>query len=215
MIKKLVIFDFDGVIADSFNTWHKINADAFKKSLGKTFTKRQYKNCFLGELNKGLRKFAGGETNYQKIKNFKEEHKEEFFLKYFSKIKIFPFIKILFSTLKKLDIKSVIITSSTNPSEAMKLLKKFKLDRNFSIILTSKGENKVVYLKKILKKFRFKPQDTYFVTDTYNDIKWGNAVNINTVGVLWGFHRKEILIKAKPNFIVSNYKDIIKIIKTT
>lgn len=212
MIKKLVIFDFDGVIADSFDAWHKIHAYAFKKALGKTFTREQYKDCFLDELNKGFRKFAGSATNYQKLNDFKNAHREVF-SKYFLRMKLFAFVKILLLSLKKIGVKLVIVTSSTNPSGTVKLLKKFKLDENFATVLFSEGNNKIGRLRKILKKFKFSPQNTYFVTDTYNDIKWGNKIGINTIGVLWGFHDRKTLIKAKPNFIAGNYKDIIKITK--
>ncbi len=211
-MKKLVIFDFDGVIIDSFDAWYKINVSAFKESLGKTFTKRQYRDCYMDELVKGFRKFSGSEKNYQKLKNFKKAHKEEFFLKYFSKVKLFPFTKLLIAKLKKLNVKLVIVTSSTNPIGVINLLKRFKLNKIFTVVSSSEGESKVIHLKRILAKFKRKPKDAYFITDTCNDIKWGKEVGLKTIAVLWGYHNKQTLNKAKPDFIVKNYKEIYEII---
>lgn len=212
-MEKLVIFDFDGVIVDSFDVWYKINAYAFRRALDKNLTRNQYRDCYMNELNNGLKALASGKKAYQKLKNFKNAHREEFFLKYYSKVKLFPFIKSLIYKLKELNVKLVIVTSSTNPAGVMNLLKKFKLDKNFTVALSSEGESKIAYLKRIMTTFNSKPKDIFFITDTYNDVKWGNKVGIKTIGVLWGFHSKQILIKAKPDFIVKDYKDIIRIIK--
>lgn len=214
-MKKLAIFDFDGVLVDSFDAWYKINTHAFKKALGKNFTKRQYRNCYIAELNKGFKKISGSKINYQKLKFFKDTHKEDFFLKYYSRIKLFPFIKNLISRLKQLNVKLVIVTSSTNPLGVRKLLKKFRIDKNFVVTASSEGESKISHLKKILRRFNFKPSNAYFISDTYNDIKWGKEVGLKNIAVLWGFHNRKTLARAKPDFMVKNYKEILKIIENS
>lgn len=212
-MRKLIIFDFDGVLVDSFDAWHKINVYAFKKALGKNFTKEQYRDCYIDDLNKGLEKFAGSKKNYQKLKVFKKARGEELFFKYYSRVKLFPFVKSLVFQLEKHKVKPVIITSSTNPAFVVEMLRKFKLDKNFAVSLSSKGGSKVTHLKEVLRKFNFKPTDVYFVTDTYNDIKWGKEVGLKTIAVLWGYHGKQVLKRAKPDFIIKDYQKIFSIIK--
>lgn len=210
MVNKLIIFDFDGVLVDSFDAWYKINACAFKKTLGKNLARKQYRDFFMADLNKGLKKFAKDEKNYQKLKAFKEIQAEELFTKYYSQVKLFPFTKSLISQLKKANLRLALVTSSTNPSFTKKILKKFKIEKDFDLVLSSKGEGKISQLRQVLRSFNLKPKDVYFIADTYNDINYGKKIGLKTLAVLWGFHKKKILSKGRPDFIIKNYKEIIK-----
>lgn len=211
-MEKLIIFDFDGVLADSFDAWYKINAYAFKGALGKTLTKKQNKGLYTDSLNRSFRKFSGSENNYQKFKKFKEAHKERFLKYYSSQVKLFPFVRFLVSRLGKRGIKLVIVSSATIPEIIGQTLKKTKLENKFIASLSSKGEDKIFQLRRILASLKIKPNNAFFISDTYNDIKWGNKVGIKTVAVLWGFHDKKTLEKAKPDFIIKNYKELYEII---
>ena len=60
---KLIIFDFDGVLADSFDSFFPLLRDA-AKSVGFSLTKKQYRDFFLGNVHQGLRNFIKDNNKY-------------------------------------------------------------------------------------------------------------------------------------------------------
>ena len=64
----------------------------------------------------------------------------------------------------------------------------------------------------ILDKFRTKPRQTFFITDTVGDIKIARKSGLRTIAVTWGFHGKIVLKKAKPDYIVSTFNELSKIL---
>lgn len=207
MGKGVIIFDFDGVLADSFRILYKMNALAFG-TLGKRLTKEQYRGFFINDFNESLKEFCGDEKNYEKLRNFTKEFKE----KNYANVKLFPRAKSLIFRLKKRDINLGII--SVNPEYLIKrILGKFELADCFDFILSSAGASKVETLMRAIRSNGYKINKSYFVTDTFNDICYGKKVGLKTIAVLWGFHAKKLLLESRPDFILKNCEEIFSIIK--
>lgn len=202
--KKLIIFDFDGVLADSFEPLYRLNALA-SEAIGKKMSHRQYKNFFTGNLAEKFRKFCANHENYEKFCDFKKN----IYWEHYSGVKLFPYAASLVLGLKDRNIILAII-SATSPNFIKKILAKFKLEDKFDFILGSGGESKIEIIREIARKS--KAGDNYFISDTHNDIKYGRQAGVKTIGVCWGFHDKSLLMRAKPDFILDNHKDIFKII---
>ena len=100
---KIILFDFDGVIADSFNITFEIN----KIIDHKIVTKEDFQNLFDGNINDWTKEFSYGEEEIKRINN-------EFFAKYapqVEKVKMIPGIKEVIVELAKTY--TLLIISST------------------------------------------------------------------------------------------------------
>lgn len=73
--------------------------------------------------------------------------------------------------------------------------------------------SKVEKFKYIFDKYTLKPEQCYFVTDTLGDIIEANEVNIPTIAVDFGFHDRETLERGKPEKIVSSFHELRQIIE--
>ena len=67
-------------------------------------------------------------------------------------------------------------------------------------------------LKEIMDLPQNKNCDFYLITDTAGDISETVGINLKTIGVTWGFHSKKILIEAKADYVVDNYRQILLIL---
>ena len=64
--------------------------------------------------------------------------------------------------------------------------------------------SKVDKFKMLFKKYALRSEDCLFVTDTLGDILEANEVGVKTIAVDFGFHGRETLKKGKPFKIVSS-----------
>ena len=81
---KNVIFDFDGVLADSFEALYTINKMAARK-IGVSISAKEYRKLFFGKLHTQIKLFL----NVDEVK-FKEfsDHKYQIFSSYYNSDKV-------------------------------------------------------------------------------------------------------------------------------
>ncbi len=207
--KKIILFDFDGVIADSFEIAFEIN----KIIDPNIVTESDYRNLFYGNINDWGRKSSYGKEEINRIN-------EEFFKRYIpqmEKVKMFPGMKAVIAELREKYI--LIIISSTIISPIRDFLKRNNILSYFDEIVGSNNidKNKTERIKMVFKKYEVEAKDCVFVTDTIGDIKEAYSVGVQSIGVSWGFQKKENLLKGnlfciadKPedlNSIISEYFD--------
>ena len=206
-MKKLLIFDYDGVIANSLDVlWEcfdKINKEdnffPFKNK--QEVTTLWDKNLFESVKELGinifkLRKF------YKKWIDLAIQNNE--------KVRLFPGLK---SILKKLSQDNFITIISSNDDEVIcDFLERNGLINCFDLIFgTKKGKSKRKKLKSILNKFKISEDKTYFITDTIGDLKEIKEFGIKTVAVTWGYHDKNKLQKENPDFLIENPKELLNL----
>ncbi len=63
--------------------------------------------------------------------------------------------------------------------------------------------------KNVLKEFGIAPEETVYVGDTGVDMKTGKALGAYTVGVLWGFRKREELIENGADLIISHPSELL------
>jgi phosphoglycolate phosphatase len=71
--------------------------------------------------------------------------------------------------------------------------------------MLSKKE-KILYA---IKKYQVAPQDIYYIGDTTGDIKEGKEAGVKTVGVTWGWHSKEKMASAKPDYLFDTPQELL------
>lgn len=68
-------------------------------------------------------------------------------------------------------------------------------------------------IKAMIAKYNLKPKDIVLVSDTVNDIHEANAAEVQSIGVTWGIHSKQMLQGGNPFKVVDAPLDIISAVK--
>ncbi len=134
----------------------------------------------------------------------------------FLKTKLKPGIKQLLENLKNRGFSLFIITNK--PSRpALKIIKKLKINDYFQEISAPKqrGLNhpkKSKMLKAMIRKLHLSSRNTVLVGDGSSDIAAAQKNNLISIAVLNGYGDKKSLISARPNYLIDQTKNLIKII---
>ena len=194
---KAIIFDFDGVIHDTFELVYKINLEVLKHNISRD----EYRDFF--------------DDNLYKSSKITKESARQFFEKQnkaFQHLKIEKNIK---EFLKKLYEKHSLFIISSNQEQA---LNTYFQNNNFinifkEVLGMETDKSKIEKFKMVFEKYNLKAEECIFVTDTLGDILEGNKVGIKTIAVDFGFHEQERLKKGNPFKIVSNFRELDEEIK--
>jgi phosphoglycolate phosphatase len=198
-MKKIILFDFDGVIVDSL----KLSFETHRKN-NNNETLQQYRELFLGNIYSSHR----GEDllKNKAVVDFFSEYKEGL-MKHKC---VLEMPKIIKNLSKKY---TLIIISSTFGEIIDKFLQKNNLRQYFAEIMGPEvDKDKTVKIKMVLEKYNVLTEECVFITDTVGDIKEGRCAGVESVGVIWGFHTREMLEDAKPFAIAKNPSELFEII---
>lgn len=194
MNPKVVIFDFDGVIADSWWLTHKTSKKEFPE-----LTEELHRKGFEGNIYEAERNW--GHMEKIKIDYFAEYQKEMHLVEFFTEME-----EVVRSLSKRFSL--IIVSSSTN-EVIRKYLEREGLVQEFTDILgadvhASKHEK----IQMIFDQYHTEPSSCVMVTDTTGDIKEARIAGVDCIAVTWGFHTKETLASANPVAIADNPRDI-------
>ncbi|EKD58906.1 MAG: hypothetical protein ACD_56C00034G0008 [uncultured bacterium] len=193
---KTIIFDFDGVIHDTYELAYRI--------FGKGIDEDEFKDFFSGNF------FEREITEEQKRKD-KESYKLQ--SEAFQYLEIDANIK---KNLEKLSEKYNLFIVSSNQEEALNI---YFQNNNFThifkeILGAQTHQSKVKKFKYIFEKYNLTAEDCIFVTDTLGDILEANKVELKTIAVDFGFHERHRLEKGNPFKIVSRFDEILEVVNT-
>ena len=200
--KKLVIFDFDGVLVNTLDF-----AFSSYKELNKDLTWEKFQDFSNGNFHETV----GSKMN----DGFLVPEDKEWDEIYSEKIKDFTVIDILSNAIKELSLHYLVTIVSSSTTKCIKdFLLKENLEKYFSDILGSDlHKSKIFKINNLLEKYNIKPSDTVFITDSLGDIKEGNVCGVKSIGVTWGIHPKETLEKGNPVTIISDPRELLECIK--
>ncbi len=198
---KLVIFDFDGVLANTEELCYQIHIRT-----NKNLTWKQFQEFSLGNFFDVYEQSIKDGTHLP-IKDFHSSYK-----KALDTITIHDILHDSIVALAK-EYRLVIISSSTS-SYIKDFLTREGVSKYFSDILGADvHKNKTLKINSILEKYELVARDTIFITDTLGDIKEANKCDVRSIAVTWGLHDKEILEKGYPLKIISDPRDLVRTIK--
>ena len=204
---KLILFDFDGTIVDSFDVVYNIQKDLEKKfKLGVFTSKRAFRDIYMGNFYVNLRK----RTNKKDLSQYKAEC-EKLNIKAARRLKVFGGLKKALSVLKN-KFRIVIVSSNFSPV-IKKVLKKEGIAFFDDVLGADAGESKVEKIKDCLKRFNTAKKDAVFVGDTVGDLLEARKAGVRTIAVAWGFHGKNRLIKASPDKLVSRPEQLVSAVE--
>lgn len=209
---KLVLFDCDGTVLDTFLLIEKVVIKTFKKLYPDYPMTIEEAHTFFGPyIVDTLKKYTKTEeelniclTEYQK--NY-DELSSTYTVVYDGIIELLEYLKQ--------NNYKIAIVSNKKTSVVLQGLIDCKINTYFDIIvgadLMTKAKpdpNGIIFA---MNKFNIK--DAYMIGDTATDIQTGLNANIPTIGVTWCVTTKEELLNAKATYVVDHPKEIIKILE--
>lgn len=206
---KYYLFDMDGTIIDS--------------SIGITKSAKYALNKMNIEVTSldSLLNFIGPPL-YDSFKNYGLDENSinqaiEYFRKYFSEYgvheyKLYDGIIEIFKELKQRN-KILMIATSKVDIFTIQILKEADILKYFSFIGSATMDGKISKKKDVIKYViesnSLNKNECLMIGDTKYDIIGANKNQIDSLGVLYGFGKKEELIKEGATFISNNIKDIL------
>lgn len=207
---QLIIFDFDGVLADSFDSFYPLIRDGMKR-IGLSITPKQYRELFMGNVHKGFDNFINDEEKLKKFLEFRTYNYDGYYYHDKNKVKLFPEAK---EFIEKLDKRYILtIASSGKQKNIKKILKDGGINKFFKLVLADSSYSKDEMIRKIIKKFHANPQKTIMITDTVGDLKIAKEIGLETIAVTWGFHSRKLLKAGGPDHIINSFQKLYRILK--
>lgn len=205
-IRRVVIFDFDGTIANSFGEVVRIlngmAADYGFERIKKSDTLR-FREMSAREIM--------AEIKIPKWKLLAIARKSK--VVFNSCLPKIPLVRGMAGILKELDRRDFILgVLSSNSKENIEKFLELKKITSFDFIYSENnffGKDKK--LKKIMKKYGFIPGEVYYAGDEARDIEAAKKAGVSSVAVTWGFNTKKILKKHSPDNLIEKPKDLLKI----
>lgn len=207
MVKKVIIFDFDGTLADTLPCVLSI-INRLSHRFGYKKVGWDNMDILRNKRAEEILKYLGISLTklYFIVRKVKAElNKEIEFLK-----PTVPIRKVLLR-LKKNGYKLGILTSNSKDNVS-KFLKRNSLDF-FDFIYSESsifGKSKVI--AGLLKNQNLKPEQVVYIGDETRDIDAAKRSNINIIAVSWGYNSKQILEEQKPDFLTNKPQELIKIL---
>ena len=202
---KLFLFDFDGVIVDSLDVYEKTVTDCLDV-IGQPLTRgrEEFLELFDGNFYESLVEKG---VDLDKFMNASVEILAKI---NYADMRPFPAVGPVLRELKK-NHPMVVISSNDTPTiqEALGL---YGLDGIFDDVLGSdfmlSKKDKILH---IIDKYHVEKHDIYYIGDTTGDIKEGREAGVKTVGVTWGWHTKDKMLAAAPDYLFDKPEDLLKL----
>lgn len=208
---KAVIFDFDGVIADSRKTIYLIYREICRE-MGKKFydSLAEFTQNLDGNYRDLYLKLGISENDFERANEAYKKH----YLRFEKDIRPFGEIGGVLATLKKRGLK-IGIASNTHGFIITRLLKRFGFDKYIDVIAGGKDMNKLKpdpeQILVAMEKLGVKRSETAFVGDMEVDMLAGKSANVaKVIAVTYGYHPKARLEKFGPDAIVTSPQDILE-----
>jgi len=200
----VVIFDFDGVIADSITALYNVYLD-FLLQFGHTGTPAEFETLNgpkLSEVVAYLKKHYRLSPSKKEL----ETNYLEKVAKIYSSITLNPHIDNVLKSLKEENI-PVALASASKKHEIMSVLNRYQLGSYFEHIVTGDDVSKAKPDPEIYNKVKshFGEKHYIVIEDSYNGIRAANAAGMTTIRYLKdGTSTRDTTSSA--NIIISNFK---------
>ena len=213
MIKKLVLFDYDGTIVDSAKMIVKGAIEAFRMCGLPDPDPNKVRENIGKPLATALDAYApdGYEVNPEMISNaYRKWYAEQGRLG----LQDEPLFPGMFKLINDLKInKEFHIGRATNKSRIAlnNGLKKHNLINIFDITLTmdeAKAKPDPDMAIQAMSMLNIEKKSTIIVGDTINDIGLGVNAGINSIGVAWGYNSIEMLRNEGADFIIKDSEEL-------
>jgi phosphoglycolate phosphatase len=209
MTQKVIIFDFDGTVADTVDALVSI-ANRLAREFGYVQITQEELALLRNLSSREIMKYSGISVFRIPflVKKVKSELKNKI-----KELKPIPGIQEALITLNDEGYRLGIITSNSLDN-VTDFLQVHQLDNLFEFIysgITIFGKTTII--NNVLKQKQIKPQEVIYVGDETRDIEASKKANIKVIGVTWGFNSQEVLSKENPDFLIHHPNQLIEVIR--
>ncbi|MEL4898545.1 HAD-IIIC family phosphatase [Crocosphaera sp. Alani8] len=209
MTLKVIVFDFDGTLADTYDAFIEI-ANSLSGEFGYKPVDIKEQETLKNLSAKALIKQS--EISVFKIPFVLKRVKSELS----HKIRELEPIKDIPHCLKELKNQGYslgIITSNTEEN-VMKFLTHHNLENFFDFIYgesTLFGKHRII--KKLLKEKQLLPDEVIYIGDETRDIYSAKKSRVQSVAVTWGFNSSQALAEQEPDFLINKPYELVTILQ--
>ena len=206
---KVIIFDFDGTLADTIDILLSITNRLSAEFGFKSATKEELAQ--LSNLNSWQILQYSGISIFKfplLIRRLKAELHSEV-----PHIQLFPGIKEVLLELKRRGFQLGIITSNSREN-VLGALEKNGLQDTFTFIYSGSTFGKHKVINKWLRIENIHTEKVVYVGDEIRDIDAAKKTGIKVIAVGWGFNSPQALAAQNPNFLIERPQELIEIMNS-
>lgn len=206
-MRKVILFDFDGTIADSLEGFFDMMYVLAKKYRFRSVSREEFDQLRAESAYTVLKKL---QIPWYKIPFIARDMKrmQQAEIDNLKSIKgIIPVIKILKTTY------DLGIVTSNSRANVEAFLKKNNIAFFHYLHTDSSLFGKDKILRGFLRKYNLTKDDVIYVGDEIRDIEACQKVGIKIIAVAWGFTIKKGLEKSKPNYTIDHPKELLSLLK--
>ncbi|MDI6776580.1 MAG: HAD family hydrolase [Syntrophales bacterium] len=204
-MKKLFLFDFDGVLIDSLEVYEQAVTLCLEK-IGKPIVKNRAdflelfdENFYEAIVKKGIDLGEYMEASKEIVARINYDEMTPFY--------------DLAPVLDKLKKDNALVVISSNESQAIyTVLARHRLNGYFKEILGSdfmfSKRGKIIHA---MDRFQMERDSAYYIGDTAGDIKEAKMAGVMTAAVTWGWHSREKLEAARPDYLVDTPEELLNL----
>lgn len=209
---KVVIFDCDGTLVDTFTLIEKTVLLTFAKMLPDYPLTLEEAHSFFGPfLNDSFKKYAQTEEEVNLLVECYRQINEDLMEAY---IYAYDGIKELLKSLKEKGYKIAVVSNKVSEA-VIKGLKICNIEGYFDLIV---GAEKLKEAKpnpdgiyQVLN--HFKANQAFMIGDTTIDIETGQNAKVQTIGVTWCKTTRQTFIAKGADYVVDHPKEILSIVE--
>jgi len=206
---KVIIFDFDGTLADTIDILLSITNRLSAEFGFKSATKEELAQ--LSNLNSWQILQYSGISIFKfplLIRRLKAELHSQV-----PHIQLFPGIKEVLLELKKRGFQLGIITSNSREN-VLGALERNGLQDTFTFIYSGSTFGKHKVINKWLRIENIHTEKVVYVGDEIRDIDAAKKTGIKVIAVGWGFNSPQALAAQNPNFLIERPQELIEIMNS-
>jgi phosphoglycolate phosphatase-like HAD superfamily hydrolase len=204
----VLIFDFDGTIADTFSPTIDILSSDYRQwgdRFHRQHTVNQLRSLPIKDI---VTTIPGGWWKFAwlllKAKRYIRRHTDQ--------IKAYPGIVYTLRTLADQGFPLLIVTSN-HPRNVQNFLHRYNLDQVFLDIRPTNGLwRKATTLKRVLRDFQLRPQDVFYIGDEIRDIQACRQLAIPIISVTYGFNSAPGLKKFHPTHLIKKPTQLLQLL---
>lgn len=197
---KYLLFDFDGVIVDSFD----ISYQAHLAVTPKPHDLDGYRAMFHGNVYKS-------ESHHEETEHDRESVRQDPFFNVYTpklmEIGPVPGMREALTSLAEQRTLAIVTSSITSPIQAY--LDRYDLAEHFDTVLGADiHKSKVRKMNMLCEMYEVQPEKCLFITDTLGDMREATKAGLNSIGVSWGFHDVATLKQGNPLAVVHTPQEL-------
>jgi len=206
MKKKLLVFDFDGTIADTLSVALIIINEIGEDYGWPVLDKEQFFE-YKEKPTRELMDMVG--LKYRHLPRIVRRSRRGF-KKHMNKVSPIEGMSDVLIELKKRGYTLGILTSNTKKN-VEKFLALHELEHFEFIYAPNSLFGKAPILKKILRRYKMKPEDIIMIGDEHRDMDAAKQAGVDGLAVLWGFHNAEQLSDGEPVKVLDKPQELLQL----